>query len=121
MTVALCRSCKIEKSYPSDFRKHRRVCTECYRSKSLAYYHMTKARHRRSISVPLGRAAGRIARYRRLLSYFDSRRGWYETILQMFLRDRAGYSFDFILNTLSDVSRPRSTPENGLEQVPGHQ
>ena len=86
MTVALCRSCKIEKSYPSDFRKHRRVCTECYRSKSLAYYHMTKARHRRSISVPLGRAAGRIARYRRLLSYFDSRRGWYETILQMFLR-----------------------------------
>ena len=113
MTVALCRSCKIEKNYPSDFRKHRRVCTACFRNKSLAYYHMTKARHRRSRSAPPDSAAGRAARYHRLLDYFDSRRGWYETVLQIFLRDRAGYSLDFILKTLANGSQSRSTPENG--------
>lgn len=110
MTVAVCRSCHIEKSYPSEFRKHRRVCCECHRLRSLAYYHATKRRHRRSKSAPHESAAVRADRYRRLLGYFDRRRGWYETVLEMFFRDRVGYSLDFILATLESATKWTSIP-----------
>lgn len=113
MAAILCRTCKVEKTFPSSFYRRRRICADCYRQKSLAFFYRKKSGRRRSESAAWNGATARAARYDRLLRYFNSRRGWYEIVLQIFFADRTGYSLDFILKTLSAATPSDSSIRTG--------
>jgi len=122
MAAILCRICNVEKTCPSSFYRRRRVCVDCYRQKSLAFFHRKKSGRRRSESAAWNGATARAARYDRLLRYFNSRRGWYETVLQMFFSDRTGYSLDFILKSVAAATPADSSRRIGnsdLTSLPG--
>lgn len=108
--LVFCRTCRIEKAYPDDFYEHRRICAECFCRQSRAYFNRRKRGRRRSESAAWDGASIRATRYHRLLRYFSTRKGWYEVVIQIFFRDRAGYSLDFILRSLSAAEMANAEP-----------